>query len=135
SMIFKYTASADKSAYNPNTGIFNPANIAIGEPWLAGYPISQSASTETEKEHLDYTRPIFTAVGDPAFWSYYLDLIDSETHLGKYSISLIGKRQEAVHSETATTLFRTNPTEMVVVTETELADLGGPTILEDLKSQ
>lgn len=135
SMIFKYTASADKSAYNPNTGIFNPANIAIGEPWLAGYPISQSASTETEKEHLDYSNPIFTAEGDSAFWSYYLDLIDSETHLGKYSIELIGKRQETVHSGAATTLFRTNPTEMVVVTETELADLGGNIILENLRDQ
>ncbi len=135
SMIFKYTASADKTSYNPNTGIFNPANIYIGEPWLAGYPISQSASTETETEQLDYSNPIFTAIGDPAFWSYYLDLIDTKTALGKYSIALIGKRQETAHSEMATTLFRTNPTEMVVVTETELAELGGDSILDDLKAQ
>lgn len=135
SMIFKYHASNDKKSYNPNTGIFNPANIYIGEPWLAGYPTVGSAQTENDSEILDYSNPVFSALGDSSFWNYYLDLIDTKTALGKYSIALIGKRQETFSSSSATTLFRTNPREMVVITETELADLGGDLILEDLKRQ
>lgn len=135
SMIFKYNASTDRTSHIPNMGIFNPGNIYIGEPWLAGYPVETSAATENEVEQLDRNNPVFSAEGDPAFWSYYLDLIDTTTILGKYSIALIGKRQETYHSEMATTLFRTNPSQIIVVTETELADLGGDVILDDLRSR
>lgn len=134
-MIFKYTTSRDEQTHNPNTGIFNPANIGIGEPWLAGFPTIEMANTEGEQEVLDFGNPLFSEVGDPAFWPYYLDLIDTKTPLGKYSIALIGKRQETYNSTTATTLFRTNPRNMVVITETELADLGGGEILTRLKEQ
>lgn len=135
SMIFKYNASADRTNYLPNTGIFNPGNIYIGEPWLAGYPVAQAASTEDGVEELDRNNPVFSAEGDSSFWLYYLDLIDTSTPLGKYSIALIGKRQETEESEQATTIFKTNPTELVVVTESELAALGGQQILDNMKDR
>lgn len=133
SMIFKYQTSSNGVDLLPNTGIFNPANIAIGEPWLAGYPTISSALSSDDIEELDTNNPIFSSTGDTSFWPYYLDLIDTGTQLGKYSIALIGKRTETVTAEIATTMFKTNPTQMVVVTETELADLGGDEILEDLE--
>lgn len=133
SMIFKWTASLDKKSLLPNTGIFNPGYIGIGTPWLAGYPVKAAANTEDDVEELDKLNPIFSDKGDTSFWMYYLDLIDSTTVLGKYSIDLMGKRSINVNSEQATVFFRTNPKELVVVTESELALLGGDMILTELK--
>lgn len=133
SMIFKWVPSADKKHLLPNTGIFNPSLASIGTPWLNGYPIAQSANTEDDVENLDKTDPRFSESGDPKFWPYFLDIVDTGTQLGKYSIERVGKRTKAESEERADTLFRTSPTELVVVTETELSLLGGVQILEDLK--
>ena len=133
SMIFKWVASADKEHLLPNTGIFNPSLASIGTPWLNGYPIAESANTEDDVENLDRQNPKFSDKGDPKFWPYFLDIIDTGSMLGRYSIERVGKRTKADTEERADTLFRTNPTELVVVTEKELAALGGDQILEDLK--
>lgn len=135
SMIFKWVASIDKETLIPNTGIFNPGLINIGTPWLSGYPIAKAASTENDVEELDKLNPVFSNTGDSSFWSYYLDLIDTDTVLGKYSISLIGKRSETLNVASATTMFRTDPKELVIITEEELASLGGETIIAELRKQ
>lgn len=135
SMIFKWIASEDKKSLIPNAGIFNPSFISVGTPWLAGYPISVSANTEKDVEQLDTLNPIFTDKGDSAYWMYFLDIIPTESRLGKYSIELLGKRTIGVSNKSASTMFRTSPSELVVITEAELQDLGGESILEGLKSQ
>lgn len=135
SMIFKRVASIDKKSALPNTGIFNPSLITEGVPWLAGYPIVESADTEKDVEKLDKNNPIFSSEGDPSFWTYFLDLIPTESKLGQYSIEFLGKRTITTVSKLATTLFRTNPKDLIVVTETELAELGGESILETLQQQ
>lgn len=135
SMIFKWIASEDKKTLLPNTGIFNPSFISVGTPWLAGYPMAASANTENDVESLDKQNPIFTDKGDSAYWTYFLDIIPTESKLGKYSIELIGKRSIGVSNKQATTIFRTNPKELIVITETELQDLGGDMILDNLKAQ
>lgn len=135
SMIFKYVSSENGEALIPNTGIFNPANIASKNPWLAGYPIARGATTENDVEELDRSNPIFTEKGDSSFWTYFLDIIPTESELGKFSIELLGRRSVTVHSKEASTLFRTNAREMIVITERELSDLGGESILEDLESR
>lgn len=135
SMIFKRVASIDKKSAIPNTGIFNPSLISEGLPWLTGYPIIESADTEKEVEQLDKNNPLFSAEGDPSFWTYFLDLISSDSKLGQYSIEFLGKRTQTTTSKQATTLFRTNPRSLIVVTETELAELGGDIILTTLENQ
>lgn len=135
SMIFKWVASEDKKTLLPNTGIFNPSFIAVGTPWLAGYPMAASANTENDVESLDKQNPIFTDKGDSAYWTYFLDIIPTESRLGQYSIELIGKRSIGLSNKQASTMFRTSPNELIVVTETELQDLGGEEILNDLKKQ
>lgn len=135
SMIFKYTKSADGLNLVPNTGIFNAANIGIGAVWLAGYPTAQSASDVDETETLDYSNPLFTNTGDSAFWLYFLDIIDEGSVLGKFSINKIGRRTSVTNSDSATTIFRTTPRNLVVLTEKELADLGGDRILKDMEGR
>lgn len=135
SLIFKYVASEDKKTLIPNTGIFNPSNIAAGIPWLSGYPVSQDARTENDVEELDRNSPIFSEKGDPSFWTYFLDIIPTESQLGQYSIELLGKRSISHVSKQATTMFRVNPKELVVLTEQELQNLGGELILQDLEDR
>lgn len=135
SMIFKWNLSIDEKFLKPNTGIFNPSLIGMKTPWLAGYPISIKAGTEDDNEQYDTDNPIFTSIGDPAFWMYYLDIIDTRSQIGRYSISLIGKRPETLNMEQATTLFRTNPKELVVITESELASLGGDYLLIEMEQR
>lgn len=135
SMIFKYVKSADNSSLFPNMGIFNPANVFYGAPWLAGYKTLNSASGVEEAESLDYSDPIFTNEGDPTFWMYFLDIIDENSKLGKYSIDKIGKRTIVKTSEYASTLFRIQPKSLVVMTEEELAELGGDFVLENLQER
>src|SRR5690606_24488663 len=53
--------------------------------------------------------------------------------LGAYSIDKIGKRTKVETSESASTLFRVQPSNLVVMTEEELANLGGEFILENLE--
>lgn len=133
SMIFKWNLSLDGKVLKPNTGIYNPSLIGVGTPWLAGYPVSKLAGTEDKAEEYNTDNPIFTSKGDSSFWLYFLDLIDTSTSLGKYSISLIGKRSAPLTVEKASTIFRTNPKELAVITEQELAMLGGERILADLE--
>lgn len=135
SMIFKWVASEDKKSLIPNTGIFNPSFITAGTPWLAGYPVSVSANTEKDVEELDTLNPIFSDKGDSSFWTYFLDLIPTESQLGKYSIEYLGKRTIGVSNKSASTMFRVNPEELIVMTEGELADLGGDSILYNLRQQ
>ena len=135
SMIFKWVASEDKKSLIPNTGIFNPSFITAGTPWLAGYPVAVNANTEKDVEELNTLNPIFSDKGDSSFWSYFLDLIPTESKLGKYSIEFLGKRTIGVSNQSASTMFRVNPEELIVMTEGELADLGGDSILYNLKEQ
>lgn len=134
SMIFKYTQGTDNTTLFPNMGIFNPSNVLLGNPWLAGYKTAESAAGVQETETLDYGDPIFTVQGDPTFWMYFLDIIDEGSKLGRYSIDKIGKRTLVQTSENASTLFRVQPKSLVVITEEELANLGGDFILENLQS-
>lgn len=133
SMIFKYTKGTDETTLFPNMGIFNPANVFLGNPWLAGYKTAESAAGVNETESLDYGDPIFTVQGDPTFWMYFLDVIDEGSKLGRYSIDKIGKRTMVQTSENASTLFRVQPRSLVVMTEEELANLGGDFILQNLQ--
>ena len=135
SMIFKYTLDVQRELLLPNTGIFNPENIPIGDVWLTGYPVEDAASDVDEVEQLNYLDPQFSFTGDSAFWMYFIDIIDENSALGKYSISKIGKRTVVENSDKATTIFRTNPRNLVVITEEELEKLGGNSILEDLKGR
>lgn len=134
SMIFKYSKGTDNTTLYPNMGIFNPANVILGNPWLAGYKTAESAAGVEETESLDYGDPIFTIQGDPTFWMYFLDVIDEGSKLGRYSIDKIGKRTMVSTSENASTLFRVQPSNLVVMTEEELANLGGDFILENLQT-
>lgn len=133
SMIFRYVADQSKTNLIPNTGIFNPSLVFAGTPWLAGYPVVLGANTEDDAEELDKTNPLFSAKGDSSFWLYFLDIIPTESRLGNYSIEFLGKRTENIDAKMATTMFRENPKDLIVITETELADFGGDMILEDLK--
>lgn len=134
SMIFRWGTDSEK-AYKRNVsfGIFNPATIEA--PWLAGYEMVSAAASTNTSESLDFNRPIFSATGDPTFWMYFLDLIDEGSRLGKYSINRIGKRTKVTKSEQATALFRVEPTSLVVLTETELANLGGDYVLQNLRDE
>lgn len=135
SMIFKYTATVDKELLVPNMGIFNPASIPTGNVWLSGYPIAQVAENISDSEKLDYDNPFFTPEGDSAYWMYFLDIIDESTKLGRYSIDKIGRRTQVTTDDRASTIFRTNPTNIVVVTESELGGMGGRRLLDDMKSR
>ena len=135
SMIFCWKANANKDDLLSNMGIFNPSLAPIGTPWLAGFKTSSSAASVEEVESLDYNNPIFTQQGDPSFWVYFLELIDEDSKLGKFSIGNIGKRTTVVSSDMATSLFRVNPKSLVVLTEDELAKLGGDNILKNLKDE
>lgn len=134
-MILKYTKSSDGLSLVPNTGVFNPANVGMGNVWLAGYPTAQAAADVNDIEKLDYENPIFTNTGDSAYWLYYLDLIDEGTVLGKYSIGKIGKRTHVTKSDSASTIFRTSPRNLVVITEEELEKMGGEKVLLDLQGE
>lgn len=135
SMIFCWKANATKETLIANTGIFNPSMIDIGAPWLAGYKTLSAATSVDAAESLDFNQPVFTRQGDPSFWVYFLELIDEDSKLGNYSISKIGKRSKVVNSDMATSLFRVQPTSLVVLTEGELATLGGDHILEEMKEE
>lgn len=135
SMIFKWQANLDRTDLIPNSGIFNPANIYSSSPWLAGYKTLRAAGGVEDTEKLDFGEPLFTYRGDPSFWPYFLDLIDENTDLGKYSIDRIGKRTSVKNSEHASTIFRTNPRNLVVMTEQEVSELGGDKVLGDLRDR
>lgn len=135
SMIFAWRANANKDGLLANMGIFNPSLAPLGTPWLAGFKTASSAISVEDVESLDYNNPIFTQQGDPSFWMYFLELIDEDSKLGKFSIGNIGKRTTVVSSDLATSLFRVNPRSLVVLTEDELAKLGGDIILKNLKEE
>lgn len=135
SMIFCWKANATKDSLLANMGIFNPSLAPLGTPWLAGYKTSLSAAAVDEAESLNFNDPIFTRQGDPTFWMYFLELIDEDSKLGKFSINNIGKRTTVTSSDLATSLFRVQPTSLVVLTEDELVKLGGDHILANLQEE
>lgn len=135
SMIFKYVADKEREKLIPNMGIFNPSRVFDGSPWLAGYPTITGANTEDDAEELDKENPLFTAKGDSTFWSYFLDIIPTESKLGRFSIEMLGRRTVGTSSKMATTMFRENPRNLIVMTETEVQDFGGDVIKQDLRDR